>query len=89
MDQSESEARNREIDMISQLSSILGALLVLIAYFAQQIGGLKREALSYLWLNLIGAAFLLAAALFTAQYGFIFLQAAWLLITVQGFWRRA
>ena len=74
--------------MSSQILSLLGALLVLIAYISQQIGRMPRDSKPYLLLNFLGAGFLLAAALITRQIGFIFLQGAWLLISGRGLFKK-
>jgi hypothetical protein len=56
---------------------IVGALLVLAPFAAQQFGKLGAEAPSYLWPNLVGSATLAVLAGISGQWGFLLLEAAW------------
>ena len=73
--------------MLIQLASAAGSLMILTAYFGLQSGFLKKSSLPYFWLNLAGAALLLAAALVIRQAGFILLEAVWVGITLFGYFR--
>jgi protein-S-isoprenylcysteine O-methyltransferase Ste14 len=56
---------------------IVGALLVLLPFTAQQLGKLRADAPAYLWPNLIGSALLAVLAIIGAQWGFLLLEGAW------------
>jgi hypothetical protein len=56
---------------------IVGALLILAPFAAQQFGKLATDSASYLWPNLIGSALLAALAVIGGQWGFVLLEFAW------------
>ena len=67
-----------------QSSSLGGAFLVLSAYALQSFVPARRYHGLYLLLNLTGATGLLLAAWQNKQYGFIILQAFWIIISLVG-----
>ena len=73
--------------MVSQVASFIGACMILLAYFGFHAGHLKESSWLYFLLNFIGASLLLLGALWVRQIGFIFLEGAWVLITLYGFFR--
>jgi hypothetical protein len=73
--------------MVNQLLSIAGAIVILTAYGAQQLGRLNNESVVYQIMNLLGGFFLCMAAVIVRQYGFILLEGAWTLISAAGLWR--
>jgi len=73
--------------MILQLVSILGAMLVLAAFAAQQFKRLEAETKTYQILNLIGGFCLATTAVATRQYGFILMEGSWTVISAWGVWR--
>jgi hypothetical protein len=56
---------------------VVGALLVLVPFAAQQFGKLNAEASAYLWPNAIGSAALAVLAAMNRQWGFLLLEAVW------------
>jgi NADH:ubiquinone oxidoreductase subunit 6 (subunit J) len=73
--------------MFFQIVSLVGAILVLIAFAAQQLGRLAAEMRTYQILNLFGGFFLCAAAVAARQYGFILLEGTWTVASAYGLWR--
>jgi NADH:ubiquinone oxidoreductase subunit 6 (subunit J) len=73
--------------MIFQIVSLVGAILVLIAFAAQQLGRLSAETKTYQILNLTGGFFLCVAAVTARQYGFILLEGTWTIASGYGLWR--
>lgn len=66
------------------LIQIGGAILVLIAYVAAQLGVLRPAAVSYLVLNLVGSAVLAADAWWGRQWGFVLLEGVWAVVSLGG-----
>src|SRR5215212_3795659 len=60
-----------------QLVSVLGSLLVLVAYVASQFGGLSAKGLAYAFANVVGSGILAVVAALEAQWGFLLLEGAW------------
>jgi len=75
--------------MIFQLISIVGAILVLAAFAAQQFKRIDAETKTYQILNLIGGFCLTMTAIAGRQYGFILLEGSWTVVSVWGVWRVA
>jgi len=74
-----------------QLASIVGAVLILVAYAAHQAGRMSRDTALYNLVNAAGGALLLWVALVARQAGFIILEAVWTAISLAGLvriWRR-
>jgi hypothetical protein len=70
--------------MTRQIISIVGALLMLGAYFAFQRGWLARTHRSYHALNCVGASLLTYVAIADGQIGFIIVEGVWALLSVPG-----
>lgn len=68
--------------LLTQVASVLGALLILAAYAAHQAGLMGRESLAYHLLNTLGAAVLCVVAIEAAQIGFILLEGIWAAISL-------
>lgn len=68
---------------------IIGALLVLMAYYLLLAGRLAGTGLAYQLLNLFGAAGVLASLYGGFNVAVFVLMAAWIVITVYGLGRRA
>lgn len=62
---------------------IIGALLILAPFTAQQLGRLKADAAAYLWPNLIGSGALAALAFVNHQWGFVLLEAVWAAVSAR------
>lgn len=67
-----------------QVVSILGALAILGAYAADQLGWINPSRLSYSVANFVGAGILTFVAVVDEQIGFIVLQGAWTLVSLWG-----
>src|SRR5215212_5181349 len=60
-----------------QLVSVLGSLLVLVAYVASQFGWLSAKGVAYAFANIVGSGILAVVAALEAQWGFLLLEGAW------------
>jgi hypothetical protein len=69
---------------VEPLVQIGGAILILIAYVAAQLGVLRPDAVSYLVLNLVGSAVLAADAWWGRQWGFVLLEGVWAAVSLGG-----
>jgi len=67
---------------MEQAVAVAGALIILAAYGANQLGVLDRRHRAYSALNLVGAAILTVIAFRAGQWGFVLLEGAWTLISV-------
>lgn len=63
---------------------IAGALLILVCYLLAQAGRLDPGAFRYLVPNLVGSAALTATAVITREWGFVFLEGVWALVSAWG-----
>ncbi len=60
---------------------VLGALLILVAFVANQRGALRSSALAYLVLNLVGSLLLAWIAWDERDWGFLLLEAVWSIVS--------
>jgi hypothetical protein len=67
---------------VIQLVSIVGALMIVAAYAANQFRWLPTSGLSYSVINAVGAAILTAVAALEEQWGFLLLEGVWTLVSV-------
>ena len=68
--------------MLDQLISLVGASLVLLAYFANSKGWLGPRDRSYNLMNLLGGLLLLWVAIVDRRAGFMVLELTWALIAI-------
>ena len=67
-----------------QVISVLGALAILMAYAANQLGWITPSQLSYTVANFAGAGILTVVAILDRQIGFFLLQGGWTLVSLWG-----
>jgi hypothetical protein len=65
-----------------QLVSVLGSLLVLVAYVASQFGWLSGKGPTYAFANIAGSGLLAVVAALEAQWGFLLLEGAWMSVSL-------
>ena len=70
--------------MSEQLVQIVGALLILAGFVANQVGVLRVDSRRYLWLNLLGSLILTVDAWRGRQWGFVLLEAVWAAVSAWG-----
>ena len=68
--------------MLLQIASLAGALLILFAYVALQLGWLTAADRMYNVLNLVGSLLLLWVAVADWRWGFMLLEGAWAAISL-------
>jgi hypothetical protein len=69
---------------VDQLVQIVGALLILIAFAAAQLGAMDPHSRLYLWLNLLGSLVLTVLAWRERQWGFLLLETVWAVVSFLG-----
>jgi hypothetical protein len=62
---------------MAQVIQVAGALIILGAFVANQLGELPTDSRLYLLANLVGSVVLAILAVVEAQIGFILLEAVW------------
>jgi hypothetical protein len=67
---------------VIQLVSIVGALLILAAYAANQFRRLRTSSVSYSLINAVGAGILTVVAALEDQWGFLLLEGVWTLVSL-------
>lgn len=67
---------------MQQITQILGAVLILIAYLLAQLGVLSDRSLPYLLLNLVGSAVLAVLAASGHEWGFLLLEGSWSVVSL-------
>jgi hypothetical protein len=69
---------------VLQAVSVVGALLILLAFAANQLGRTDTSSLSYQIANFVGSVILTIVAAIEVQLGFIFLEGTWALVSLWG-----
>jgi hypothetical protein len=65
-----------------QVMSVVGAIMILVAYAGNQRGWMDRTRAMYNLLNLVGSGLLAWVAIVDRRVGFIFLESAWALLSI-------
>jgi hypothetical protein len=68
--------------MLLQVISVIGALMVLGAYFAYQRGWMGKEQRLYSALNTFGAGMLAYVAIVDGRWGFVLIEGVWTLMSI-------
>jgi hypothetical protein len=74
--------------MLLQVISLIGAAMLLVAYWANQRGWMDRRDRWYSALNFVGSALLAWVAVADQRWGFIVLEGTWALISLPPLLRR-
>jgi len=69
---------------MDQLVQVVGAILILIAFAASQLGAMDQHSRSYLTLNLVGSLILAVLAWHEHQWGFLLLESVWAIVSFWG-----
>jgi len=69
---------------MNQIIQVIGALMILVAFAANQRGAMSPHERSYLWLNFAGSAILAAIAIHNRDAGFILLEGVWAIVSLWG-----
>ena len=67
-----------------QVVQIVGAVLILVAFAANQRGSMSPRSRTYLWLNFAGSVVLAVVALITVNWGFLLLEGVWAAVSLHG-----
>lgn len=69
---------------MEQLIQIIGALLVLAGFLAAQADLVDQRSFKYLLPNAAGSTAMAITAIFTHDWGFVFLEGTWALVSYWG-----
>jgi hypothetical protein len=72
---------------MEQIFQIAGAILILIAFAANQRGAMSPRSRVYLTLNLVGSLVLAVVAFIDEDLGFLLLEAVWAIVSAIGLFR--
>ena len=71
-----------QISLATQIESLVGAALILVAYIGHQMGWMDPRRATYNVLNAAGAAILAWIALRPLQVGFAIMEVTWTMVSV-------
>ena len=66
---------------MDQVTQVIGALFILVAFAAAQFGWMRLDSKAYLICNLLGSAILAVLAWEERQWGFLMLEGVWALVS--------
>ena len=69
---------------MDQVTQIFGALCILAAFIAAQLGWLRTTSGWYLILNFVGSVILAVLAWIDLQWGFLLLEGVWAIVSLWG-----
>jgi hypothetical protein len=69
---------------MEQLVQVAGAILILVAFAAAQLGAMDVHSRLYLVLNFVGSLILAALAWRERQWGFLLLESVWAVVSLWG-----
>jgi hypothetical protein len=69
---------------MDQILQIAGAILILVAFAANQRGAMSPHSRVYLTLNLVGSLVLAVVALLDEDLGFLLLEGVWAIFSAIG-----
>lgn len=70
--------------MLARVLSLFGAVVVLVAYAANQMGRFDQRRYPYLLLNLLGGGILTVFAVRAKDPGLMLMEGSWVVISVAG-----
>ena len=73
--------------LLTQVASLIGALLILIAYAGHQMGWMRSQSAVYNILNAVGSGILGYIAFHPFQLGFVVMETAWVMISLWSLWK--
>lgn len=76
------------MEAFSTMLGIIGVAMILVAYAGLQLSRMRNTGLPYLWLNLVGAVFILFSLFFHWNLPSFIIEICWILITLYGFRQR-
>ena len=65
-----------------QIVSVIGSVLILSAYTANQSGRMSASTAAYSLINVVGAGILAVVAVLEEQWGFLLLEGVWTLVSL-------
>lgn len=69
---------------MDQIVQVIGALLVLAGFLAAQADLVDQRAYQYLVANAVGSTAMAITAVYTHDWGFVFLEGTWALVSYGG-----